>query len=258
MKIVISPAKSLNWNSENIDVNFTVPTFLQDAVKVNTSLKRFSKKKLQTLQNISPALADVNWHRNQNWLPNTDLTLCKPAVFAFNGDVYTGLDIESYPVKDLENVQSNLRILSGMYGVLKPLDLIMPYRLEMGTAIKIRQRKNLYHFWSDLVTKQLNTEMEEGEILLNLASNEYFKVLDLKRLKSPVVNVKFMDWSNGKFKVVSFFAKKARGRMARYILEQNKIDLNGVKMFDLDGYYFDEKTSNKDNLVFLNDRKNVS
>lgn len=256
MKLIISPAKSLNWENNFPEIDFSTPVFLEQAVKVNTSLKRYSKKKLMELQSISSTLAELNWDRNQVWEPVTDLDRAKPAVFAFNGDVYNGLDVMTLSKEKIPLLQKQLRILSGLYGLLKPLDLILPYRLEMGTQLKIRRRDNLYAFWADSIAKSLKSEMEDGEVLLNLASNEYFKAVDTKALKREVVNVKFMDWSNGKHKIISFFAKKARGSMVRFILDNNINEVEKVKMFDTDGYYFNDQLSNNNNLVFLNDRNN--
>ena len=180
MKVLISPAKSLNWDVNYPDIDFSEPVFIDDARKVNASLRRYSSKKLASLQSISENLSDLNYSRNQSWSAQPDDTISKPAVFAFDGDVYNGLKIGEFNGDELNYAQDNLRILSGLYGILKPLDQIMPYRLEMGTSLKIRRSKNLYAFWREKVTKLLNAEMREEELLINLASNEYFKAVDTK------------------------------------------------------------------------------
>jgi cytoplasmic iron level regulating protein YaaA (DUF328/UPF0246 family) len=258
MKIVISPAKSLNWEvdyPENIPL--TQPRFLDEAVKVNAALKRYSVNKLTKLQGISKNLAELNHARNQNWQAETDEVYGKPAAFAFDGDVYRGLDIHSWAGNASENLENRLRIMSGLYGILSPFDLIRPYRLEMGTSLKIRRANNLYQFWRKKITPSLKAEMEEGETLINLASNEYFKAIDTKELKRPVTSIEFKDRGpKGEFKVLSFYAKKARGLMARYINENNISDLNGVMNFEEDGYFYDAENSSEEKMVFLNERNN--
>lgn len=257
MKLVISPAKSLNWEtnySENLQLS--QPRFLEESAKVNNALKKYSPKKLMKLQSISINLAELNYSRNQNWEAKTDDIYGMPAVFAFDGDVYRGLGISDWAENHEERIQSDLRILSGLYGILRPFDIIRQYRLEMGTRLKIRRTNNLYQFWRKHIAASLKAEMEEGERLINLASSEYFKSIDLKELKRPVTQVEFKDRSNSGFKVMSFYAKKARGMMARFILENNIKDLNGVTSFDKDGYFFDSENSNEEKLVFLNERDN--
>ena len=255
MKLVISPAKSLNWEVNYPEsLHLTQPRFLGESAKVNNALKKYSPKKLMKLQSISINLAELNYSRNQNWEAETDDIYGMPAVFAFDGDVYRGLEISEWADNQEERIQSDLRILSGLYGVLKPFDLIRQYRLEMGTRLKIRRANNLYQFWRKHIAASLNAEMEEGERLINLASSEYFKSIDLNVLDRPVTHVEFKDRSQTGFKVMSFYAKKARGMMARYILENNITDLNGVCSFDSDGYFFDKENSTEEKLVFLNER----
>ena len=255
MKLVISPAKSLNWDvnyPENITL--TQPRFLDEAAKVNAALKRYSVKKLMSLQSISVNLAEINYSRNQNWEADTDDIYGMPAAFAFDGDVYRGLAINEWAEKHADKAQNDLRILSGLYGVLRPFDLIRPYRLEMGTRLKIRRSDNLYQFWRKHIAASLKAEMAEGEQLINLASSEYFKAIDVKILDRPVTQVEFKERSKSGFKVMSFYAKKARGEMARFILENNITDLNGVTKFERDGYFYDEENSSESKLVFLNER----
>jgi cytoplasmic iron level regulating protein YaaA (DUF328/UPF0246 family) len=255
MKLVISPAKSLNWEVNYPEsLQLTQPRFLGESAKVNNALKKYSPKKLMKLQSISINLAELNYSRNQNWEAETDDIYGMPAVFAFDGDVYRGLEISEWADNQEERIQSDLRILSGLYGVLKPFDLIRQYRLEMGTRLKIRRANNLYQFWRKHIAASLNAEMEEGERLINLASSEYFKSIDLNVLDRPVTHVEFKDRSQTGFKVMSFYAKKARGMMARYILENNITDLNGVCSFDSDEYFFDKENSTEEKLVFLNER----
>ena len=256
MKLVISPAKSLNWESHYPEVlQLTQPRFLGEATKVSTALKKYSAKKLMKLQSISVNLAELNYSRNQNWEANNDDVDAMPAVFAFDGDVYRGLEVSEWAAEHEANIQKNLRILSGLYGVLKPFDLIRPYRLEMGTRLKIRRTNNLYQFWREHIAASLNAEMEEGERLINLASSEYFRAIDVTSLNRPVTQIEFKDRSQSDFKVMSFYAKKARGMMARYIVENNITDLNGVSSFNSDGYFFDSENSSEEKLVFLNERE---
>ena len=196
---------------------------------------------------ISDNLAQLNWERNQNFkLPFTPHN-ARPAVYAFNGDVYQGLDINSLPVNKIVQLQETLRILSGLYGILKPLDLIQAYRLEMGTDLKVGRKKNLYEFWKKSVTEYLNSELKDDELFINLASNEYFGAIDEKALKVPVITPIFKDWKNDKLKVISFFAKKARGSMVRYILDTNAETLEDIKGFNYDEYLYSKEHTLKEN-----------
>ncbi len=250
MKIVISPAKSLDFESKAPTEKYSMPVFLSEAERLNKVLRKKSAKSLGKLMSISDALARLNYERNQIWgLPFT-LDNAKQAVYSFTGEVYRGLDMASMPLEDLGQLQDKLRILSGQYGLLKPLDLMQPYRLEMGTKLKVGTRDNLYKFWGTSITRALNDELSEGELFLNLASNEYFKVLQPAELKVPVVTPVFKDLKNGRLMSIMTFAKHARGLMVRYIID-NKIDsLEGVKGFDRDGYAFDGNLSSDTELVF--------
>ncbi|TLF41596.1 peroxide stress protein YaaA [Maribacter aurantiacus] len=247
MKIVISPAKSLDFESTLPTDRFSQPYFLKQAQQLNKVLAKKKPKVLSELMSISDNLAQLNWERNQNFSVPFTKENARPAVFAFNGDVYQGLD--AYTIRDekLDDLQNTLRILSGLYGILKPLDLIQPYRLEMGTSLKVGRKKNLYDFWKKEVTEHLNNELEDGELFVNLASNEYFSVLDTKKLKVPVISPVFKDWKNDKLKVISFFAKKARGSMVRYILDSKASTLEDIKGFDLDDYQFSQEHTVKEN-----------
>ena len=250
MKIVVSPAKSLNFESPLPIQNYTESLFLKDAETIQKTLKKKKPKQLMELMDISEKLADLNWERNQNWsLPFTPEN-ARPAVFAFDGDVYTGLDAYTIPTDKFPILEDKLRILSGLYGVLKPLDLMQPYRLEMGTSLPIGTKKNLYEFWKKKVTASLNSELQENELFINLASNEYFSAVDTKTLKVPVITPEFKDYKDGKLKMISFFAKKARGLMVRYIIDTNAETIADLKQFNYDGYAFDANLSKGTTLVF--------
>lgn len=247
MKIVISPAKSLDFDSKLPTSEHSMPQFLQQSEKLNKILAKKKPKALSKLMSISDNLAELNWQRNQDFsLPFTQEN-ARPAMYAFNGDVYQGLDAYSIPENKLNQFQNQLRILSGLYGILKPLDLIQPYRLEMGTSLKVGRKKNLYEFWQKQLTGHLNDEMKEGELFINLASNEYFGAIDEKSLKVPVITPIFKDWKNDRLKVVSFFAKKARGSMVRYILDTNAKTFDDIKNFDYDDYTFSQAHTLKEN-----------
>lgn len=250
MKIVVSPAKSLDFETKLPTRKYTQPEFLKQSEVIQETLKQKSPAELKDLMSISDKLADLNWERNQDWKTPFTNKNARPAVYAFNGDVYTGLDAYTIPNTKLNKLQDTLRILSGLYGILKPLDLMQPYRLEMGTKLEVGENKNLYDFWKEDVTAALNAELKEGELFLNLASKEYFDAVDTKALNVPVITPEFKDYKDGKLRMVSFFAKKARGMMVRYILDKNIRSLSGVKGFDYDGYSFDAKLSKGNTLVF--------
>lgn len=252
MKIVVSPAKSLDYSTALPTEQYSTPVFLKEAAHINASLKEQSPKQLSELMHISDKLADLNWQRNQDFTTPFTPENARPAMYAFNGDVYTGLDAYTIPEDKLDTLQNTLRILSGLYGILKPLDLMQPYRLEMGTKFPVDDAKDLYAFWKEKVTAQLNSELEDEELFVNLASNEYFGAVDTKALKVPVITPVFKDWKNDKLKVISFYAKKARGSMVRYIIDTNAQTLDDLKGFDYDGYKFSEEHSKKKNeFVFI-------
>ena len=194
MKIVISPAKSLNFEKELPTAKHTEPSFLKESRQVHKVLKQESPKELSELMHISEKLADLNWKRNQDWKTPFTVENARPAIYTFDGDVYTGLDAYSIPIDKLDALQERLRILSGLYGLLKPLDLIQAYRLEMGTKLPIGESKNLYEFWKPTITKALNKELKKDELFINLASNEYFSAIDVKALKVPVITPEFKDY----------------------------------------------------------------
>lgn len=247
MKIVISPAKSLDLKSELPTEMFSKSLFLEQSKQLNNALKVLKPSDLSSLMHISEKLANLNWQRNQDWnLPFTPQN-ARPAVYMFSGDVYTGLDAYTLNESKINNMQISLRILSGLYGVLKPLDLIQPYRLEMGTKFGINNTSTLYGFWKETLTHQLNSELEDNELFVNLASNEYFKAIDVKKLKVPVVAPVFKDWKNDKLKIISFYAKKARGTMSRFLIENDAKNLDDIKNFAVDGYAYSEEFTVKEN-----------
>ena len=250
MKIIISPAKSLDFENKATTDVYTQPRFLEQSEKLNKKLKTLSRKKLSELMKISDDLASLNYDRNQDWQPPFSLDNAKQAVFAFTGEVYRGIDANSISEDKIPVLQDKLRILSGLYGLLKPLDLIQPYRLEMGTKLKVGRRENLYKFWDTTLAESLNEELEEGELLINLASTEYFKALPKKALKAPMITPVFKDFKNGQYKTIMTFAKKARGLMVRYIIDNNVETLEELKGFDVEGYGFSEEMSTETELVF--------
>lgn len=250
MKIVISPAKSLNFDKALPTSNYSESSFLKESRQVHKVLKTKNPAELSSLMSISEKLADLNWQRNQDWKTPFTTDNARPAVYTFDGDVYTGLDAYTIPVEKIEVLQYKLRILSGLYGLLKPLDLMQAYRLEMGTKMPIGENKNLYEFWKPILAKSLNKELKEGELFVNLASNEYFSAVDVKALKVPVITPDFKDYKDGKLKIISFFAKKARGMMVRYIIDTNAETIDDLKGFNYDGYQFDANLSKGNNLVF--------
>lgn len=250
MKIVISPAKSLDFETKVPTSQFTEGIFLKEAEKLNAILKKKSPKKLSELMSISTKLGELNWQRNQDWQLPFTLENSKQAVFAFKGDVYIGLDAYTLSEEKITQLQNKLRILSGQYGLLKPLDLMQPYRLEMGTKLKVGKNDNLYQFWGDTVTKALNEELKKDEVLVNLASNEYFKVVKTKLLNTSIITPVFKDYKDGKLKMISFFAKKARGLMVRYIIDNNIEMAEDLKGFNYEGYVFDSNLSTENELVF--------
>jgi hypothetical protein len=251
MKIIISPAKSLDFENKATTTLHTQPSFLERSQKLNKKLRTLSRKKIGELMGISPALSDLNYERNQNWQPPFNLDNAKQAVFAFTGEVYRGIDVTSLEEEKLPALQDKLRILSGLYGLLKPLDLIQPYRLEMGKKLKVGRTENLYTFWGDRLANALNDEMEDGELFINLASSEYFKAIPTRALKVPMITPVFKDLKNGQYKTIMTFAKKARGFMVRYILDHNVNTLEELKGFNTEGYGYSEAMSTETELVFI-------
>ncbi|WP_026753559.1 peroxide stress protein YaaA [Sediminibacter sp. Hel_I_10] len=250
MKLVLSPAKSLDYDSKLPTSKHTEPQFLNEAEKINSLLKEKSRKQLSKLMSISDNLADLNYERNQEFKVPFDTNNARPAIYAFSGDVYRGLDAYTIENEKINKLQDTVRILSGLYGVLKPLDLIQPYRLEMGTKFPVGKHKNLYEFWSQSITEALNKELFTDELFVNLASNEYFKAVDTKTLKVPVLDIKFQELKNGDYKTIAIYSKLARGLMSRYIVNTDAKTAEDLKGFDLDNYRFTEKLSSENELVF--------
>jgi cytoplasmic iron level regulating protein YaaA (DUF328/UPF0246 family) len=251
MKIVISPAKSLDFERPLPTHIYTEACFLAEAERLNKLLEKRSARSLSKLMSISDNLGRLNYERNQEWNLPFESSNARPAVYAFSGDVYRGMDIYNLPGKKIERLQNTLRIISGLYGILKPLDLIQPYRLEMGTRISVGVKKNLYEFWKKKITETLNEELEDGELFVNLASNEYFKAIDTKTLKVPVITPVFKDLKNGEFKTIMTFVKLARGYMTRFIIDTNANTIDDLKGFDYEGYGYSEDMSTGNELVFI-------
>jgi cytoplasmic iron level regulating protein YaaA (DUF328/UPF0246 family) len=251
MKLVLSPAKSLDFESKLPTAKTTEGYFLAEAELINKLLKKKSARSLSKLMKISDSLGQLNYERNQDWQLPFNKENARQALYAFSGDVYRGLDAYTIDTKKLDKVQDTVRIISGLYGILKPLDLIQPYRLEMGTKMPVGKNKNLYEFWKKKVTQALNDELEDDELFLNLASNEYFKAIDKKALKVPVITVTFKDFKNGEYKMIGFFAKVARGLMTRYIIDTDAKTLDDVKGFNSEGYGYSEDLSFDTELVFV-------
>ena len=250
MKLVISPAKSLNYESELPTSLNTQSCFLSEAQQLNSLLKKKSAKILSELMHISPNLGQLNYERNQEWAVPFTHHNARPAIYAFNGDVYRGIDAYTIPESKLETLQHSVRIISGLYGLLKPLDLVQPYRLEMGTKFPVGKSKNLYEFWRKKVTTALNEELKDDELFVNLASQEYFKAIDIKVLKVPVIHIDFKEFKNGQYKTIAIFAKRARGYMTRHILENAVESIEGLKTFTTEGYAYDANLSTATKLVF--------
>ncbi len=250
MKIIISPAKSLDFENKATTDIYTNSNFLGYSEKLSKKLKTLSRKKLSELMKISDDLANLNYERNQNWKTPFNLQNAKQAVYSFTGEVYRGIDVYSLPEDKIPALQDKLRILSGLYGLLKPLDLIQPYRLEMGTKLKVGRTENLYKFWGDTLANSLNEELAGDELFVNLASTEYFKAVPKKTLKVPMIVPVFKDFKNGQYKTIMTFAKKARGLMVRYLIENDIENIEGIKGFNVDGYGFSEEMSTDNELVF--------
>ena len=247
MKILLSPAKSLDYNTPLPLEQNTDYIFQKVAFQLNQVLKNKTPKELEQLMHISGKLAELNWQRNQEW---EDTEQVRSAVFAFKGAAYVGLDAYTIPSEKINYLQNTLRILSGQYGLLRPLDAIKPYRLEMGTKLKINGYKNLYEFWNTKITEALNKELKKGEVVVNLASNEYFKVMQPRLLQAKIITPIFKDYKNGQYKVISFYAKKARGMMTRFAVDNRITDVEVLKTFVKDNYAYDDKLSTETQWIY--------
>jgi cytoplasmic iron level regulating protein YaaA (DUF328/UPF0246 family) len=251
MKVLLSPAKALDMDKEINAPSASAPIFMDKSESLVKKLSKFSSKKIGTMMHLSKDLSDLNHERYQSWEADTELNGKNTyAIAAFNGEVYRGFDAPSLSKEKLNEAQDTVRILSGLYGILKPLDIIYPYRLEMGTKWSVTPKTtSLYKFWGTKIADALNEENEDG-IIINLASNEYFKAVDKKALKGRVITPTFKDLKNGEYKTIMVFAKRARGQMARYIVDHSISDPEDIKGFDTDGYRYDENLSSENDWVF--------
>ena len=255
MLTVLSPAKTLDYETPPATRKATQPQFLDRSAALVEDARNLSPSDIRSLMGVSQSIANLNHERFMNWQPEFSLDNAKQAVLAFRGDVYTGLDPDSLDTQALNFAQKHLRILSGLYGLLRPLDLMQPYRLEMGLKFANRGGKNLYEFWGDDITGALNADIKKSKtpVLVNLASNEYFKAVKSGKVDAEIITPVFKDLKNGKYKVVSFYAKKARGLMARHILDNAFNDPEALKNFNCEGYYFCPEQSTARDWIFLRD-----
>ncbi|HFK4477595.1 TPA: peroxide stress protein YaaA [Citrobacter sedlakii] len=252
MLILISPAKTLDYQSPLVTTRFTQPELLDNAQQLIHEARKLSAPQIGKLMGISDKLADLNATRFHDWQPDFTPENARQAILAFKGDVYTGLQAETFSDADFEFAQQHLRMLSGLYGVLRPLDLMQPYRLEMGIRLQNARGKDLYQFWGDVITNKLNDALaaQGDRVIINLASDEYFKSVKPQKLNAELIKPVFLDEKNGKFKVISFYAKKARGLMSRYIIENRLTKPEQLTGFNREGYFFDEAASGDGELVF--------
>ncbi|TDF86632.1 peroxide stress protein YaaA [Pseudomonas sp. H9] len=255
MLTVISPAKTLDYETPPVTQRYTQPQYLDDSQELIEQLRELSPAQISELMHLSDKLAGLNAARFGSWTPAFTPDNAKQALLAFKGDVYTGLDAESLSEDDFSYAQDHLRMLSGLYGLLRPLDLMQPYRLEMGTKLANARGKDLYAFWGTRISEWLNQALAEqgDDVLLNLASNEYFSAVKRNALNARVINTEFRDFKNGQYKIISFYAKKARGMMSRFVIQERINDPEQLKQFDVQGYYYSPEQSKPDNLVFLRD-----
>ena len=252
MLYLLSPAKSLDYESALPEVTATQPQFVAQSTELIATLKKKTPKQIAELMDLSEALSTLNVERYKAWTPVFTPQNARPAVLAFNGDVYEGLDAKTLKPKDLQWAQDHVAILSGLYGVLRPLDLMQPYRLEMGTSLKHGKKNNLYQFWGTQIADYLNQQLtgQKNPLIVNLASQEYFKAVDRKTLQARVIECVFQDHKNGQYKIISFFAKRARGLMARYAIQHKASTVEQLQGFNLEGYAFAPDVSGADTLVF--------
>ncbi|MBH3427931.1 peroxide stress protein YaaA [Pseudomonas alkylphenolica] len=255
MLTVISPAKTLDYDTPPVIQRYTQPQYLDDSQVLIEQLRELSPAQISELMHLSDKLAGLNAARFGSWTPAFTPDNAKQALLAFKGDVYTGLDAESLSEDDFSYAQDHLRMLSGLYGLLRPLDLMQPYRLEMGTKLANARGKDLYAFWGTRISEWLNQALADqgDDVLLNLASNEYFSAVKRSALNARIINTEFRDFKNGQYKIISFYAKKARGMMSRFVIQERINDPEQLKQFDVQGYYYSAEQSKPDNLVFLRD-----
>ena len=250
MLVVISPAKKLDENCDlEVISKFTVPPYLESSKKIIKALRGYSADNLSKLMHTSEKISELNYKRNIKWSLPFNKSNSLQALLMFKGDVYKGISVKDFNKDDFLFAQKSLRILSGLYGILKPLDLIQPYRLEMGTQLKIGKHRNLYDFWGDEITNILNND-KNNDYLINLASVEYFKSINVDNLKSKLINVSFKEKRDGKYKIIAIYSKRARGLMSRYIIKNKIIDPKSLKKFNLEDYKFNKTLSSDSDLVF--------
>jgi len=251
---IISPAKKLDYSPVEKNLDSTIPSLLEHSNELVKDLKSLNPQEVSSLMSLSDKLGALNYERFQEWETPFTKSNSKQAILAFKGDVYQGLDAESLSETELIWAQKHVRILSGLYGILKPMDLMQPYRLEMGTKFTTKRGQNLYDFWNSIITEELNKNFSSDNAnLLNLASNEYFKSINVSELKANVISPVFMDKKNGKYKIISFFAKKARGLMTRYVIKNRIEDITSIQNFEDGGYCFNEAMSEDNKPVFCRD-----
>ena len=257
MLALISPAKTLDYETALPTDVHTLPRLLTHSQQLIDISRQLSATQIADLMKVSEKIAQLNVARFKDWQPEFNFSNARQAVFAFKGDVYTGLDAYALNDSQIEYAQQHLRMLSGLYGLLRPLDLMMPYRLEMGTKLHNVRGHNLYQFWEHHITDLINQDLAnaESELLLNLASDEYYKSVNVAEIRAEIIKPVFLDQKNGKYKVISFYAKKARGLMARYMIENQLQRIEDLKSFNLDGYYFDSGSSIHGELVFKRDEQ---
>lgn len=257
MLALISPAKTLDYETALPTDQHTQARLLQHSQKLIEVARKLSATEIASLMSVSEKIAKLNVERFHDWQPEFDLSNARQAIFAFKGDVYTGLDAYNLKAQDIDYAQQHLRMLSGLYGLLRPLDLMMPYRLEMGTKLVNPRGHNLYDFWGTIITELINEDLAavQSELLVNIASDEYYKSVKESKIKAEIIKPVFLDQKNGKYKVISFYAKKARGLMARFIIENQIEHIEDLKAFNTDGYYFDADSSLKGELVFKRDEQ---
>ncbi|MGK0411582.1 MAG: cytoplasmic iron level regulating protein YaaA (DUF328/UPF0246 family) [Shewanella psychromarinicola] len=257
MLVLVSPAKTLDFENPPITNTHTQPSLLKQSQTLMDVCRALTPMDIASLMKVSDKIAGLNAARFAEWQPPFTLDNAKQAIFAFRGDVYTGFDADNLSESQMASSQQHLRILSGLYGVLKPLDLIQPYRLEMGTKLTNAKGSNLYAFWGDIITSEVNQALKEqgDDIIVNLASNEYFKSVKVNQLEGQLITPMFKDFKNGQFKVISFYAKKARGLMARYIVDTKPATVEQLTEFDLQGYYYSKAQSTATEPVFLRDEQ---
>ncbi|WML34573.1 peroxide stress protein YaaA [Clostridium sp. OS1-26] len=257
MIVVLSPAKTLNYNKKTLANLYTEPIFQKEATELVRELQQYTPPELSTLMKISDDLAELNFKRNLSFQVKSTLENSKQAILTFSGTVYQGMRADEFSEDELQFAQNHIRILSGLYGILRPLDLIQPHRLEMGIKLKNPKGKDLYSFWKDKITNYLNEEINKhnDKNLINLASNEYFSAIDTKSFTGKIINISFKEYRCGTYKIVAVYAKRARGLMSRYIAENKVNNIEILKNFEEEGYVYNEELSSDNEFVFTRHSK---